>query len=75
MQLDQGDIAILVLLDLSAAFDTIDHAILIDWLEKWVGISSVALNCFSFYLAIGSGHQELPCAESTYSAQVSGRDQ
>ena len=54
MQLDQSEIAILVLLELfvllSAAFDIIDHAVLIDRLEKWVGISGVALNWFSSYL-------------------------
>lgn len=51
MQSDCGDIAILVLLDLSAAFDTVDHAILIDRLEKWVGITGIALNWFSSYLS------------------------
>ncbi len=40
---DRGCIALLVLLDLSAAFNTIDHNILLNRLEKSVGISGSAL--------------------------------
>lgn len=48
--LDSGSCAILVLLDLSAAFDTIDHSILLHRLEKVVGIQGVALQWLSSYL-------------------------
>ncbi len=50
---DKGCILLLVLLDLSAAFDTIDHDILIDRLYKYTGIQGQALRFFRSYL---SGH-------------------
>uniref|UniRef100_A0A3B3QY49 Reverse transcriptase domain-containing protein n=1 Tax=Paramormyrops kingsleyae TaxID=1676925 RepID=A0A3B3QY49_9TELE len=47
---DSGDSAILILLDLTAAFDTIDHDILISRLEHYVGIRGTALEWFRSYL-------------------------
>ena len=48
--LDQGGAAILVLLDLSAAFDTIDHSILLSRMESVLGVKGSALQWFKSYL-------------------------
>ncbi|KAI5086287.1 hypothetical protein C0J45_1051, partial [Silurus meridionalis] len=47
---DQGFVSLLVLLDLSAAFDTIDHTILLARLENVVGIKGTALSWLRSYL-------------------------
>ncbi len=48
---DQGCISLLVLLDLKAAFDTIDHNILIYGLQNYTGIQGQALRWFRSYLS------------------------
>ncbi len=48
---DQGCISLLVLLDLSAAFDIIDYDILIDRLQNYTGIQGQALRWFRSYLS------------------------
>ncbi len=50
LPVDLGDTVIHILLDLSAAFDTIDHRILISRLEQCVGITGCALDWFKSYL-------------------------
>ena len=47
----KGRVTALTLLDLSAAFDTIDHLTLISRLSSWYGISSTALDWFTSYLS------------------------
>lgn len=47
--LDSGQIAITVFLDLSKAFDTLDHSILLNKL-KYYGITGTALDWFTSYL-------------------------
>lgn len=48
--LTQVKCQVLDLLDLSAAFDTVDHKILLDRLENWVRLSKGLVNWFKFYL-------------------------
>ena len=50
LNIDNGKVTALTLLDLSAAFDTIDHNILITRLSTWYGISGTALSWFTSYL-------------------------
>ena len=50
LNMDKGKVTALILLDLSAAFDTIDRSMLIKRLPVWYGISVTALNRFSSYL-------------------------
>ena len=51
LSMDQGKVAILVLLDLSAAFDALDHQILLERLQSHVGVSLDTACWFKSYLA------------------------
>ena len=48
--MDDGRVTALTLLDLSAAFDTIDHTIVLRRRGNWFGVSGKALNWFKSYL-------------------------
>ena len=50
LSMDEGKVSLLTQLDLLAAFDTIDHGILISRLEHVYDISGSALSWFSSYL-------------------------
>ena len=55
LALDKGEIVLLLMLDMSAAFDTIDHTVLLRRLEHSFGITDEALDSFDSYLS--SRHQ------------------
>ena len=54
VSLDAGRSTALLLLDLSAAFDTTDHSILINRLKNCLGVSSTCLNLLSSFLYVRS---------------------
>ena len=68
LAVDRGDFAALVLLDLSAAFDTVDHDILLQRLESSFGIADVAWDWFRSYL---SGRRQFVRCGGTRSSPVS----
>ena len=48
---DSGKVSVLTLLDLSAAFDKIDHHIVLHRLQHYFGVSGSVLNWFQSYLS------------------------
>ena len=56
MGMDNKQVTLLVLLDLSAAFDTIEHSILLNILQQDFGVVRIALNGFDSFL---SGRKQL----------------
>ena len=64
MNMNKQHVTLLVLLDLSAAFDTIDHKMLIDRLKIRCGITNVPLRWFESYLENRSQRVVVNGAES-----------
>ena len=68
-----GDMSLLVLLDLSAVFDSVDHDILLGWLETSFGFTGCALAWFRSYLADRSfsvGYGELASSSTSMTCGV-----
>ena len=59
LNMDNQRVTLLVLLDLSSAFDTVDHEVLLRRLEITFGIADTALQLFRSYLAGRSQHELL----------------
>ena len=57
--MEKGRVTALALLDLSAAFDTIDQLTLISRLSSWYGISGTALDWFTSYLSDRCQHVKI----------------
>ena len=65
-------VSCLRLLDLSAAFDTLDHPIQLQRLSTWFSISSVSLQWFTSYLSSRISTVEIPPHSSPSSPLTCG---
>ena len=54
LKMNSQHVTLLVMLDLSTAFDTVNHKILVERLEHDIGISGVPLQWFKSYLSTKS---------------------
>jgi hypothetical protein len=72
LAIDSGDVAVLAMLDLSAAFDTVDHQILLQRLRISFGISDLALSWFQSYLKDRVQHVRLRTHRSSVGRVLSG---
>ena len=69
---DQGQVTLLCMLDLSAAFDTVDHEILIDRLQQSFGIHGQVLSWIKSFLSGRTQSVSMGGQHSTISTLVCG---
>ena len=62
--MDEGRITALTLLDLSAAFDTLDHSSITNLLSTWYGIDGIAVEWLVSYLSDRKQVKLMDCLSS-----------
>ena len=72
LAMDRGEVTSLILLDLSADFDTVDHSILLTRLQNWFGLDGLSLDWFSSYLSLRSQAVSINDSISTFSTLSCG---
>jgi len=70
--LDTGNIALLTLLDLSTAFDSVDHSVLLQRPQKLYGLHGTVIGWFASYLTLRSQYVRTPASKSTPSFVLYG---
>ena len=65
---DRGEVSLLCMLDLSAAFDTVDHDILIGRLQQSFGVRGLALSWIESFLRDRTQSVSIDRAQSTRSS-------
>jgi len=72
LALGSGNLVMLTLLDLSAAFDSVDHRTLLWWLRKSYGLNGKVIDWFTSYLSDRVQHVRTTTSSSTPVAVVYG---
>ena len=68
MSMDNKQVTLLVLLDLSAAFDIVEHCILLNILQQDFGVVGTALNWFDSFLS--GRKQRILIGDKTYDDSI-----